>query len=201
MSKILDTKAKIIKSALILFSKNGYSGTSVRDIANDAKVNIAAINYHFGNKENLQRMVFEESHSIIDDSVDKELIGFNGSFEEMIGLIYKAYDKHHLMATAYFRMIVSNTLEIPEQPSSKIVSAPGFKCVMDWFAENKKTVSQDDVMWITHMLVSVTIHQVIISHSQIANCHLLKSDLSFKKMQKNIKKLATVLLKDIYERK
>jgi len=40
-----DTKDKIIKAAKILFASKGYEGTSVRDIAKAAEVNVASVNY------------------------------------------------------------------------------------------------------------------------------------------------------------
>ncbi len=51
-----DTKTKILCAAERLFAEKGYHNTSLRDITSTAKVNIAAVNYHFGSKEKL----FEE---------------------------------------------------------------------------------------------------------------------------------------------
>jgi AcrR family transcriptional regulator len=47
------TKYDLILAAGELFAKNGYDGTSIRAIAEKANANVAAINYHFGTKENL----------------------------------------------------------------------------------------------------------------------------------------------------
>ena len=41
-----------------LFAANGYNGTSVRDIAAKAKVNVSMISYYFGSKENLMEELF-----------------------------------------------------------------------------------------------------------------------------------------------
>lgn len=41
-----------------LFAANGYNGTSVRDIATKAKVNVSMISYYFGSKENLMEELF-----------------------------------------------------------------------------------------------------------------------------------------------
>lgn len=41
-----------------LFAANGYNGTSVRDIASKAKVNVSMISYYFGSKENLMEELF-----------------------------------------------------------------------------------------------------------------------------------------------
>jgi AcrR family transcriptional regulator len=48
-----DTKQKIIDAAERLFAREGYHTTSLRSITADAKVNLAAVNYHFGSKEAL----------------------------------------------------------------------------------------------------------------------------------------------------
>lgn len=42
-----------------LFAANGYNGTSVRDIATKAKVNVSMISYYFGSKENLLEELFK----------------------------------------------------------------------------------------------------------------------------------------------
>ena len=42
-----------------LFAANGYNGTSVRDIASKAKVNVSMISYYFGSKENLMEELFK----------------------------------------------------------------------------------------------------------------------------------------------
>lgn len=47
------TKLSLILTAGELFAEYGVEGTSIRTIAEKAGVNIAAVNYHFGSKENL----------------------------------------------------------------------------------------------------------------------------------------------------
>ena len=51
------TRDRIIKAAERLFAEHGYDGTSVRAIVAKARVNQAAINYHFGGKDGLYREV------------------------------------------------------------------------------------------------------------------------------------------------
>ena len=46
-----DTKQRILDAAERLFAENGIAGTSLRMIIADAGVNLAAIHYHFQNKE------------------------------------------------------------------------------------------------------------------------------------------------------
>jgi len=51
------TRERIMDAALDLFGERGLTGTTVRDIAQRAKVNVAAISYHFGGKDELYRAV------------------------------------------------------------------------------------------------------------------------------------------------
>jgi len=59
------TQDRILDSAERLFAENGYGRTSLRDITSDAGVNLAAVNYHFGSKEELVRRVFERKMSMV----------------------------------------------------------------------------------------------------------------------------------------
>jgi AcrR family transcriptional regulator len=53
-----DTKQRILDSAEFLFAREGYNGTSLRALTGKAKVNLAAVNYHFGSKKRLLEEVF-----------------------------------------------------------------------------------------------------------------------------------------------
>ena len=53
-----NTKDRILGAAEELFAQFGFSGTSLRQVTTRADVNIAAVNYHFGSKENLVNEVF-----------------------------------------------------------------------------------------------------------------------------------------------
>lgn len=48
-----ETQGKILDTAERLFGEQGYAGTSLRHIIAEAGVNLAAIHYHFGSKEDL----------------------------------------------------------------------------------------------------------------------------------------------------
>src|ERR1700760_4279929 len=51
------TRERILKAAERLFAERGYDGTSIRAIVAKARVNQAAINYHFDGKDGLYREV------------------------------------------------------------------------------------------------------------------------------------------------
>ncbi|KII75861.1 TetR/AcrR family transcriptional regulator [Vibrio renipiscarius] len=52
-----NTKEKILDVAEALFAEQGFNDTSLRTITSKAGVNLAAVNYHFGDKKTLVRAV------------------------------------------------------------------------------------------------------------------------------------------------
>ena len=58
--KYNEKQLQIINTAESLFASKGYDGTSVRDIADEAGINIAMISYYFGSKEKLMQALIEE---------------------------------------------------------------------------------------------------------------------------------------------
>jgi AcrR family transcriptional regulator len=72
----MDKREIILDSAIKLFSTKGFEGTSVREIAKEAEVNVAMINYYFLSKEKLFESVVEYKASFL-KGVFNELINKN----------------------------------------------------------------------------------------------------------------------------
>ncbi|MHA7878244.1 MAG: TetR/AcrR family transcriptional regulator [Saccharospirillum sp.] len=68
-----DTVTRILDSAEQLFAEKGFSETSLRMITTRAKVNLAAVNYHFGSKKDLIQAVFARFLTPFCNKLDKEL--------------------------------------------------------------------------------------------------------------------------------
>lgn len=56
-----DTRRRILEAAERLFAEHGFSATSLRSVTREAAVNLAAVNYHFGSKDELISAVFARS--------------------------------------------------------------------------------------------------------------------------------------------
>jgi len=61
------TRERIMKAAGRLFAERGYDGTSIRAIVAKARVNQAAINYHFDGKDGLYREVLRDAFRALTD--------------------------------------------------------------------------------------------------------------------------------------
>ena len=54
----VSTKTRLLEATEVLFVEHGYEAMSLRQITLLAGTNLAAVNYHFGSKENLVNEVF-----------------------------------------------------------------------------------------------------------------------------------------------
>jgi AcrR family transcriptional regulator len=77
------TKDRILGAAEELFAQYGFSGTSLRQVTSRADVNIAAVNYHFGSKENLVNEVFRRR---MDEMSGKRLSALKAAVDASAGL-------------------------------------------------------------------------------------------------------------------
>ena len=53
-----ETRTRLLEAGAALFAAQGFHGTTVREIAERAGVNLAAGHYHFGSKRELYLEVF-----------------------------------------------------------------------------------------------------------------------------------------------
>jgi AcrR family transcriptional regulator len=56
-----ETRARLLKAAERLFAERGFKKVTVRDICRAAHANVAAVNYHFGDKLGLYREVMQSA--------------------------------------------------------------------------------------------------------------------------------------------
>ncbi|NUR89043.1 MAG: TetR/AcrR family transcriptional regulator [Nonomuraea sp.] len=68
----------ILKSATQLFAALGYDGTSTRQIADAAGLNIATVNYHVGGKRELYLAVMERAHQAERAALEPALARLSG---------------------------------------------------------------------------------------------------------------------------
>jgi AcrR family transcriptional regulator len=55
------TRKHLLGAASQIFAEKGYRGATITEICERAGTNVAAVNYHFGNKENLYREAWRQS--------------------------------------------------------------------------------------------------------------------------------------------
>lgn len=80
-TKSAGTRERILHAAEGLFAEHGFETVSLRDITGAAEANVAAVNYHFGSKDNLIDAVVER-HVI---PINEERLELLDRFEERYG--------------------------------------------------------------------------------------------------------------------
>jgi len=83
-TKKVDTRASILAAARRIFARQGLDGTSVREVAEAAKVNNAMIYYHFKDKEDLYQAVLADSFFGLNNIWSEEVFRSTASTREKI---------------------------------------------------------------------------------------------------------------------
>ena len=63
------SRERLVRAALRLFARQGFSKTSTREISEAAETNVAAISYYFGDKAGLYRAAFFEPRVRTEDDI------------------------------------------------------------------------------------------------------------------------------------
>jgi AcrR family transcriptional regulator len=90
MAKDSNTEQNIIDAANRIFTKNGWAGSRMQDIANEANINKAMLHYYFKNKEQLFQMVFKKKIKELVEIVLSS-IPENANLETMIRIFVDKY--------------------------------------------------------------------------------------------------------------
>ncbi len=87
----LTTEQKIIEAASKLFSRKGFAATKTREIAEEAGINLALLNYYFGSKENLFKGVVKEKLRMLLKAMIPVLSDAEVSLQEKVITIAENY--------------------------------------------------------------------------------------------------------------
>jgi hypothetical protein len=161
-----DTKRKIIEVADKLFAQNGFSGTSVREIAKQAQVNLAAINYHFTNKENLYWSVFDYNYDLLDLGIHK--IGEkNLTTSELACEVFQFYISNGSAIMNIFKIFLSDNVAMPKegikQDKGEKMGPPGENVFIKAIKHDlSNDVSDEGVKWATKMIISQLVHLAVV---------------------------------------
>ncbi len=89
--KELTTEEKIIDAARKLFTQKGFAATKTRDIAEEAGINLALLNYYFRSKQNLFQIIIEEKFDQLFGVINPILSNSEISLEEKIETLVTNY--------------------------------------------------------------------------------------------------------------
>jgi AcrR family transcriptional regulator len=73
-----ETRERVLRSAAQLFADRGFKKVTVRDICRAARANVAAVNYHFGDKSGLYREVLQRAIDVVRSTNDAARVAGEG---------------------------------------------------------------------------------------------------------------------------
>jgi len=92
-----DTKQKVLEAACKVFSEAGYHDGTVARICDEAGANRAAVNYYFGDKQNLYHEVWNHTYRLAREAYPLQSTGEEASPEDRLrafmgSLVLQAFD-------------------------------------------------------------------------------------------------------------
>jgi TetR/AcrR family transcriptional regulator, regulator of cefoperazone and chloramphenicol sensitivity len=90
-SAVCDTRARLLEAAAEVFTEHGFRNATVQEICRRGNANIAAVNYHFGDKETLYAEVLREGHRRAQEKFGPEPDLDSGPAEERLARFVRSF--------------------------------------------------------------------------------------------------------------
>lgn len=198
-----DKQIQIMEAAERLFADRGFAGTSVRDIAEAAGVNLAMISYYFGSKEKMMEAVFQHRGQHMKMQLQSILVNSNMApiqkverlIDEYIDRIFQKQCFHKVMIR---EQMMDNTGPIAEQIAQlKQTNQTLFKQIIQEGQKKGDFKKGIDIPFLMMTLVG-TAGQLITTQHYYREANNLQS-LSGEEFEKHIKKKLSAYLKTLFK--
>jgi TetR/AcrR family transcriptional regulator, regulator of cefoperazone and chloramphenicol sensitivity len=111
-----ETRQRLLEAAGEVFAERGFRATTVRDICRRARANLAAVNYYFGDKEQLYAAVLQSTFHCASEKYPLDLgLGAEATAEERL----QAFIRSHLFSLldeglpAWHRKLITREMAEP----------------------------------------------------------------------------------------
>lgn len=181
------SKRKLLDAAEQLFAEKGFEAVSVRDITQLAKTNVAAVNYHFGSRENLLTMVMTRYMTPVNEeriarleTLERKWSGKSVPLEEIIDALVRPFvgqvRKSELSERLFYKLMGRTFAQqgdgLPPQIEEQLKNV--VQRFTRAFTKALPAVSPDELAWRIHFMVGGMIH--MLTHQEIL--HRLTSGAS-----------------------
>src|SRR6266705_2759586 len=121
-----DRRQDILKAAMEVFAKNGFRGTTTRDLAAQAEINEATIFRHFNTKTELYRAILEEKGNESRNTHFEEVERLAGAHDDRMFLetLGHKFLERHEQDTTFMRLLLFSALEGHELSDMFLSSMP-----------------------------------------------------------------------------
>ena len=105
-----DKQVQIIETAERLFADRGFKGTSVRDIAEAAGINVAMISYYFGSKVKLMEAIFEVRIGSVQMRIENLIKDQTFSPLQKINMLVDEHIERVAQKECFFKIMITEQL-------------------------------------------------------------------------------------------
>jgi len=198
-----EKQSAIICVAERLFSAKGFDGTSVRDIAQEAGVNVAMISYYFGSKEKLMEAVFVQRGLSIRLKIENLLQDHQLSSLDKIFLLIDDYVEKVMTRQHFHRIMMREQLADRKTPVRGFISElkrRNLESVQKLIQEGQKNGEFKKNIDVPLMVMTMAgiVNQMFLSQRFYRELNNMEG-LSDEEYQKHIRKKLRTHLKKIFK--
>lgn len=161
----LETKQKILETARVLFADHGYEGTSIREIAKAAEVNVASVNYYFNSKENLFLEILRAGYVECANEIQCFLDKNQGNVEETMVDIFRYFLDNSHNLKSHFKLMMSAQHShhlMTEGSEDRMYGPPGGMVIAGILKKLAPDANDRDIHWALKTLFSHVSHLSLI---------------------------------------
>ncbi len=194
-----DTKEQILNVAQHLFAEQGFAGTSLRSVVNEAEVNLSAVHYHFGSKEELFVAVVARMAKVVVEGQLEKLAQCKAkknspTLEEILEafllpplhVVLNSGDRRISCARFMGRCRIEPE---PLREKAEKYFEDSFEAYLDALQRALPDQSRNQLQWKLDLVISVLIHVLI----EVGKPGALIQDTSIEGIQNTVSKLINFL--------
>ncbi len=173
-----ETKDKLLDAAELLFANKNFDEVSIRELANAAGVNVAAVNYHFQGKENLFYQVIMRRFVLQRDNTLKALEEVLANTEERPGIapVIRTLVEEYLVGAlsahggSSFMTLLAREMQSRHSHASsaffKEMVVPVFKAYSTALIDVRPCLEQEQINWIMASIIGQIHHFIARWHKK-----------------------------------
>ncbi len=196
------TKEKILKAAHQLFAQKGMYGVSVRDIAKACDVNVAAINYHFSNKENLYAQTILSAIETVETEINQIYVELEDTHPLNFSLKIMDYFMQNSEDLRSVFIMISSSDDAPVEMlehMQKYKGPPGLKTLGESILKHYPKATEEDILWFSRSIIGIIMHKAMIMCNRSVCTSMQEVGITFDTFREDLERLVKALLRDLPE--
>ena len=175
------SRERILEAAERLFAFNGFQCTTIAQLTSEAKVNLAAVNYHFGSKRALIEQVIERRLPLISQRCMEELreirkTTIQKACQPDIKEVLRAFIQPALTLNGttqnggYFLLIAGRAFYYPDDTIRNLFARhlkPNFQLFLELMRDVLPNVSERVLLWRIHFIMGSLAHAMYLFGFQL----------------------------------